>query len=508
MSAVFEDEVRAMLRRRAADIPDADGTDAGIAVVGIADPVVPVGTRTALGTPRRPRWPVVAAVVVLLLGAVGLVASIRGSGGREDVGPAGPGDLPAGPAPAVPGLPDGLTPDDLLPLWTPTAADVAAVGPDEPGQPSVAPLYFARYLDDRFGEPGYGNSGRWKAVDGSPGWYRGTFRLTAPDGRDDSPEAEAYLRREREGWSVMAVVSEAYDLTALVVGGSGLDGSVTGTYDGAWAMGAGPRPSNLRLDTWSTDVLPVVAPSLEGGSVSFDDQVMAPGPTTLVATPVEILPGTDPGVAPPFTELAFEWPAEAPSEPAIGLPQGLSVDDLEPLWSDADADGPAGVAVGYLNDRLADVGPVAFATGTEPTSDPDVVLVGWTLSDAEGPVTGSGTVVVRTDPDGPVVVAALDEHFDVTTVTVADGWPRGTITSTYEGEWIKGLGVPAASLSLAQWQALDAYLSGLDTEGGVEGSSSFGPRPPGLDGGPVALVVVGRAEPGAAPPFVELAFAT
>jgi hypothetical protein len=336
MSATIDDEgfaaeVRAMLARRAADIPSpADGEV----------PPLPSGLRFSIDPPHRDRRRgllLAAAVIVLLLGAVGVVAVNRGDGTRERTGPADAPTRPTGPMPAIGGLPQGITTEDLLPLWTdPPGPD--RLPKEEDGDVTNAPLVLHRYLLARLGEIGAGT--RSQDVEGYPDWSRAIFRLNGGEGSAESDEMTAYLWWSGEAWSVMAVLSRVVDMTELVVDSERVFGTIYG--DGQARIAAvGPQDDRLTIARWQ-DSLDVVGENDGGDTGLVVDAALPPEPITFLVAPVVVTPDASPDVS----EIAFDprrlavpGPTTVPTIPDSGSPsEGVEVVGVP-------VDAPVGVAV-------------------------------------------------------------------------------------------------------------------------------------------------------------------
>ncbi|HEV7722998.1 MAG TPA: hypothetical protein VGO60_17030, partial [Iamia sp.] len=254
MIATLEDDVRAMLARRAADVPDDDGA----AVTLPSGLRIPVDERPPSG---RTRWLAAAAALVLLLGAVGLLTRVGGDDAGERTGPAEEPTRPVGPAPPIEGLPQGLTSADLLPVWTDSDTDVEPYPKgDVASSLSNAPLAFGRYLRARL--PGMGSSMRASEVDGFPDWYRMEGAIQAPEEGGSADETVAYLWWSGRRWTVMAVLSRIQVFSELTIDGRRIEGSVHGDGDRR-AAGLGEPRDDLALDRWQ-DHLTVVGESIGG----------------------------------------------------------------------------------------------------------------------------------------------------------------------------------------------------------------------------------------------------
>lgn len=452
MTATIEDEVRTMLARRAADVPD-DGAGPVDMPTGLR---IPVDDRPLDGGRLR-RLAIAAAAVVLVLGAVGLVVGTADDDTRERTGPAEEPVRPEGPVPPIEGLPQGITGADLLPVWTDTAdadADALTAGRRDAG------IAFGRYTQARLAR-GTGSSIRIRDIAGFPGWARARVTWQVGEDGGSTDEAVAHLWWTGERWAVMAVLSVVHDLTGLEVDRERAAGSIYGHGDRR-GLGLGARAPGLRIDRW-TDDLPVVGESPGGDVAIVVDAPLPDGPTTLLVAPTEA--SGDP--PPSFSELAFD-PAGLPSAgpetpPTIGgggqplpgtEPVGISVD--APVARAVEALLPAGVELVAAEHRTSDDGEmdeVSFSsvvggTGWEVTvfrrfdSDeyesmevPEAELPwgrAWVSGSADrtgATVLSDGGLAVRVanlDPAGPVphedVFAVADALVaDPTVVAVAQG---------------------------------------------------------------------------------------
>jgi hypothetical protein len=452
----FEAEVRAMLARRAADIPEpADG------VV----PALPDGLRFSVETPLPRRGPgrrgalLAAAVIVLLLGAVGVVAVTQGDGTRERTGPADAPSVPARPTapfPEIPGLPQGITAEDLLPIWTDPPPGEEPYAKDD-GEMSNASSVVFRYLGTRL-PSNDGGGARNLPIEGHPDWVEVTFAVRMVTDGPESDEATAYLWWSGESWSVMAVLSSTVTLGELVVDSDRVVGSIYG--DGpVRAAALGPQVEDLRVDRWQ-ESLDAVGENAGGDTGIAVDATLPDGPATFLVAPLPV--STD---APPaFSEIAFDpgdlaapGPTTVPTIPdwgtsgdevvVVGIPVdaplAVAVEAALPEGEELDAAQHRSVPRGRMD--LVELSSAVDGSGYEVT-----VFRAFDASEYETPWTpapwgrfrGGGTVgqtsitaestdgvavrVSSVDPDGPAsheFLLALAETLtaDPTVAAVAKG---------------------------------------------------------------------------------------
>ncbi|HMJ75224.1 MAG TPA: hypothetical protein VK507_04585, partial [Iamia sp.] len=371
----FEGQVRAMLARRAADVPDRDGT--ATLPTGL---LIPIDDRPSAAR-RRTRWLAVA-VIVLVLGGAALVAR-AGDGDTTDT--TRTTDGPTTTAPPRPGhlfhLPTGIDP---------TRGPVLGVAPAvaTPEQAADA-LMAATFGEDVTPSAPFGFEGQ---VEGE-GWaaYRTPFAtldpVAWPDAVINDLTGTVTARRTDGGWQVVAVASAALDLRDVTRTADGLTGEVRatsaaplrvtistpggdrlGTVDLTTRADSGHATSVLSLDdlelTLGTGpvVLRVEAGDrpgqvgLDGVGVATLSMVVLPAPAGADDQPAPAAT-TEPGAAGvDATTASTTVPVTASSTPAVveGLPAGLDVDDLVPLWDDPPdgiSDGDhLDVAWAYVND--------------------------------------------------------------------------------------------------------------------------------------------------------------
>lgn len=238
-TTTFEDDVRAMLARRAADVPSAGGR---------AGPPLPTGLRIPVAadpTPRRGAWLAVAAAVLVVVGALGLARaggddrrpetaattlSTSPSASTTEPRPLQLDPLPVGVNP-VAGPILGLAP----PQATPEAASDAVVGSVLDGgvSPDIPYSWEEQALPpDRWASYRYPTV----AVDGRA-W---------PDPDRDARSGSVVARRDDAGWHVVAVTSRALDLRDVRRRDGGLAGAV-------WATSAAPL--RVTVSTLAGEVL-------------------------------------------------------------------------------------------------------------------------------------------------------------------------------------------------------------------------------------------------------------
>ncbi|HEU5153038.1 MAG TPA: hypothetical protein VFU19_21270 [Iamia sp.] len=366
MTTTFEDEVRTMLARRAADIADP----------GAVPPPLPAGLRFALdeGPPgRRPRTLLVAAAVVLLLGAAGLVLR-GGDGGTERTGST---DAPAAPAPErsphLATLPEGIDP---------TVGPVRGVGPSAPTPEAAADALMAATFgadvttDAPFGWSDPAPEGLWAAhrtplVERDPAAW--------PPGADAEPVASVVARSSAVGWQVVAVVDPALDLRSVAYDGTRLTGEVrspssaplrvvvstlAGDVLATGSLTTSPddagRPSvvllrDLEVDAGGADVVLRVEAGDRPGQVGLDGVRVA-------AVSTVVLPGPDGGVSPTGDAL-WRVPVPDVGEDAAAAARTYVEDVLDvPV---AGTRGPEPAERGTVSVTVDLVDGVAVAVGLE-----------------------------------------------------------------------------------------------------------------------------------------------
>ncbi|HEX7134142.1 MAG TPA: hypothetical protein VF228_16315 [Iamia sp.] len=452
MNATIEDEVRTMLARRAADVAD-----------DVATPPLPSGLRIVVDDriptpPGRTRVLALAAAVVLLLGAAGvLVATREAEGERADTTDEPPATAPARPAHL-----------SLLPLGVdPTVGPVRGLGRPAPTPEEASDAFMA----DTFGgdvapnapfagwDPGEPAAGFWAAyrpplVDLDPvAW--GTADANDVTGTVTARETDA-------GWYVVAVANEALDLRDVAFDGRRLTGEVRSTSSAplrvivsttmgeqlaksdltTFASASGPedRPSVLPLDDIDIDAggQPVVLRVEAGdrpGQVGIDVRVAALA-TVILPAPVGADPGPAPSPsgppetsAPVTTALATELPIDTPMVAAVeaALPEGVEVVRAERI----DTSGSAGeVRLTAADGEAASYEITVYSPTRSAEGEPyDPFQLpwghGWLTADeptvrsfyAEGD-DGPGVAVVHLDPGG--AAASVFELIAIAEALIAD----------------------------------------------------------------------------------------
>lgn len=226
----FEDQVRGMLARRAGDITEADLA---------AELDRPASLRRP--APARRPWVLVAAAAVIV--ALALAATLARPGGdtTEDVAADdGSSTTATDPADAVviPGLPAGLTPDDLVPLGPPA-------GTLDGGAQA--------YLETRVGALGPVTivEGAQPIIDGGDDWAVRDWWLGSGEAVSaGAAPGTVYLHRTEEGWSVVAALSSVFDLRAVTVGDDSIRGSVRSAYPEQWTVGLTRADRLQAADDW------------------------------------------------------------------------------------------------------------------------------------------------------------------------------------------------------------------------------------------------------------------
>lgn len=526
-TTTFEDEVRAMLARRAADIDPA-----------ALDPRPRDGVRIAL-VDERPghrgpvRWLTAAAVVAVL--AAGALVLRDGPDGHTATVPASTTDAAGTAAPGgssstavIPGLPAGIGVAHLLPLW-----DAGAAAAD------LEPVEVAdRYLADRIGVTATALATTIPPTD------EGLVTVTWGDGAGwTTPLGSVHLERRDGRWQVIAATApDTFDLAGARLADGRLQGVVANRSTLRWGAEIGPAdltapvqglaglvlgmPSDCASPCEQETGVYIAMPDLAaagGSTVPVElapiGEPLAPVPHRLQAVAVRpdvgLTGGEDPQVSAPaaatFTEIVFDPtvpPVEPGSDTAPALPEHLAslplgidptvgpVRTIE-AWGavpEAAAEDLAVEAFGGL-DRVT-----AFTPLDIEGADPDGLWAAhyasvvpldpaaWPGEHADGV---RGTVIVRRTDTGWTAVAATSDALDLTGVRydAADGGLRGEVRAA----------VPAplrVTVSTLTGEVL--ATSDLTTSGGSQGPSVLGLDDvlETTDGQPVLLRVTVGDRPG------------
>lgn len=441
-TTTFEDEVRAMLARRAADIPPAED--------GVA-PVLPVGLRIPIDErppARRGAWLAVAAAVLVVAGAVGLAvaggdegeretaattASTASTAATEPLGPPGPEDRPL----QLEALPEEVNPvaGPILgigePAATPEEAMAGVLGARLGVE--VGPAIPYSWLEGALPDD------RWAAY-----WYP-TTAVDARSWPDPDPDARAgsvVARRDDAGWHVVAVTDQALDLRAVHRRGGGLGGAV-------WATSAAPlRVTVATLDGEVLgDTALTTAPGADptGRSVlALDDLDVDAGdqPVVLVVEagdrPGQI--GIDGVRAAALSAVVL--PAPAPAEEGDAGPTtttaGPPPDTVGPVIGvghrSLPLDAPIVTRVAALLPAGTSIGHAEHAYVAKPGSNDDVIVresaegdgPGYSVLVSRTGQTYSGTATPTPVPWGTVWIGAdADEATSAEDVT-SNVWARST----------------------------------------------------------------------------------
>lgn len=405
----LESDVRAMLARRAGDVDAADLRP------GLPDPnrvVVPLHRPAR----RRPAALAVAAAVVLLALVGAVVVANRPDGGSE----VATDPTPSTARPTVPGAPEvwdlppsvdlGSTP----PLWT---------GGDDPAAVANDYLRDRMQLDVVDWEVELGDA----LVDGP--WARFRWRLETGSIDDPAlPSGIVHLRRDPDGWSVVAALTDGVDLSRVTRDAAGVSG---GVHD--------PGDETVRVEVRTLDGEPVGEAAEGMGTVVLD--VPAPvalGPVALRLTAVggHILSVSEVVLVPPGTEA----PAGARLPIFDRLPAGVDPLAGEPLFIGSTGADPAQTYTSYVESVFGET----RANPPAPTQlvERDDVWVSWSGSavptDAEawpfrteGSGISMGATVLRQDAAGAWgPVAITSDVVDMATVRREGGRLAGRVVAS------------------------------------------------------------------------------